>query len=330
MPSYVDGAKSAHRLRAAMNLRILHETRYTYTRRVRFGPHRLVLRPREGHDLRVESMEVQVSPKAHLTWTRDVFGNSIGTLDFDEGGKELRIVSKVLISRAPPYPHRKQDTETTPFPPVYDPLEFAVVSAYQQLSYPPDGAAVHRWLRENRAKRPKDVEGVVESLNRAIHQQIRYVRREEKGVLTPAQTLKRGVGSCRDFATLLLDAARSLGIAARFASGYLECSAAEAGYASTHAWVEIYLPGHGWRGYDPTLGTPTTTAHVVTGLSNHPRGVMPVTGSYYGPASAFRMLSVAVQLTAEPGSSPAAQAGAETITPRRRSARDSKKPYSRR
>jgi transglutaminase-like putative cysteine protease len=108
------------------------------------------------------------------------------------------------------------------------------------------------------------------------------------------------VGSCRDFATLLLDAARSLGIAARFASGYLECSAAEAGYASTHAWVEIYLPGHGWRGYDPTLGTVTSSAHVATGLSNHPRGVMPVTGSYYGPASAFRTLDVTVKLTAEP------------------------------
>src|SRR3954465_2339161 len=101
MPSYVDGAKSAHRLRAAMNLRILHETCYTYTRRVRFGPHRLVLRPREGHDLRVESMEGQTSPAAQLSWSRDVFGNSIGTLDFESPAKELCITSKVLISRTP-------------------------------------------------------------------------------------------------------------------------------------------------------------------------------------------------------------------------------------
>lgn len=265
-------------------------------------------------------MDVQVSPTAHLNWSRDVFGNSIGTLNFEEPAKELRIVSNVLVTRTPPYPHRKYDTATTPWPPVYEPLEIAVVAAYQQLSYPSDGAAVVRWLREKCPKRPRDVEGVVRCINSAIHDQIRYVRREEKGVLTPAQTIARGVGSCRDFATLLLDAARSLGIAARFASGYLECSAAEAGYASTHAWVEIYLPGHGWRGYDPTLGAQTTSAHVATGLSNHPRGVMPVVGSYYGPASAFRLLTVSVQLTAEPLSHPAPLAALPAL-PRRKSAR---------
>ncbi len=282
-----------------MKLRINHETIYSYTRRVRFGPHRLVIRPREGHDLRVESMNLTSSPAAEVTWTRDVFGNSIATLDFEKAAKELRIASNVLVMRAPSYQHRKHDTELTPWPPLYDPLEIAVVAAYQQLSYPSDAGAVSRWLKAHCPKRPDDVEEVVGELNRCIHGQIRYVRREEKGVLTPAQTIKRGVGSCRDFATLLLDAARSLNVAARFASGYLECSAAEAGYASTHAWVEIYLPGHGWRGFDPTLGTATTPAHVATGLSNHPRGVMPVTGSFYGPASAFREMKVAVQLKSE-------------------------------
>jgi transglutaminase-like putative cysteine protease len=310
-----------------LKLRIHHETRYTYTRRVRFGPHRLVLRPREGHDLRVESMEVQVSPTAHLSWSRDVFGNSIGTLHFGEPAKELHIVSDVLVTRTPPYMHRTHDTDPTPWPPVYDPLEIAVVAAYQQLSYPSDGAAVARWLHKHGAKQFDDVESVARHLNRAVREEIRYVRREEKGVLTPAQTISRGVGSCRDFATLLLDAARSLGIAARFASGYLECSAAEAGYASTHAWVEVYLPGHGWRGYDPTLGTETTSAHVATGLSNHPRGVMPVTGSYYGAASTFRQMTVKVQLTAEPLPKPERRSvpAPPALTRRRKSARGSRR-----
>ena len=218
----VDDHPQPGTVRVTMRLRIHHETRYTYTRRVRFGPHRLVLRPREGHDLRVESMEVETSPAARLSWSRDVFGNSIGTLDFAASAKELRIVSNVLVTRAPPYPHRKLDTDVTPFPPAYDPLEIGVVAAYQQLSYPADGGAVQRWIRTHCPKKPRDVEAVVGCLNRGIHEHIRYVRREEKGVLTPAQTLQRGVGSCRDFATLLLDAARSLGIAARFASGYLE------------------------------------------------------------------------------------------------------------
>jgi transglutaminase-like putative cysteine protease len=301
-----------------VNLRIRHETRYTYGRRVRFGPHRLVLRPREGHDLRVESMEVDVSPPALLTWSRDVFGNSIGTLHIQKMGRELRIVTNVLIKRMPAYVHRKLDKTPTPWPPSYDPLETAVVSAYQQLSYPADGAVVSKWVRRHCARKPRDVEQVVEHLNGVIHDRIRYVRRDEKGVLTPTETIQRGVGSCRDFATLLLDAARSLGIAARFASGYLECSAAEAGYASTHAWVEIYLPGHGWRGYDPTLGTRTTSAHVATGLSNHPRGVMPVTGSYYGPAAAFQSLDVSVTVLPE-GPSPANRgAKPKPRAPRRR------------
>jgi transglutaminase-like putative cysteine protease len=280
-------------------LRIHHETVYTYTKRVRFGPHRLVIRPREGHDLRVESMELSVSPPARATWIRDVFGNSIALLRFEANAKELRIVSDVEVSRSSPYSHRKYDTEPTDFPPVYDALEIAVVSAYQQLSYSADSGTVARWVRAQAPKPPKDVESLVARLNRGIHEQIRYVRREERGVQTPAETIKKGAGSCRDSATLLLDAVRSQGIAARFASGYLECPAGEAGHASTHAWIEIYLPGHGWRGYDPTTGGRTSERHVDTGLSKHPRGGMPIVGSYYGTAAACKGMMVGVKLTRE-------------------------------
>ncbi|HEY1410512.1 MAG TPA: transglutaminase N-terminal domain-containing protein, partial [Rhodopila sp.] len=109
-------------------LRIHHETIYTYTKRVKFGQHRLVIRPREGHDLRVELMELNVEPAAEVRWIRDVFGNSLALLNFDKSAKVLRIASDVLVSRTPPYAHRKHDKVPTPFPPVYDPLEGAVVS----------------------------------------------------------------------------------------------------------------------------------------------------------------------------------------------------------
>ena len=278
-------------------LRIHHETLYTYTNRVRFGLHRLITRPREGHDLRVESMELSVSPPAQVTWIRDVFGNSIALLRFKKAAQELRIVSDVEVSRSSPYSHRRYDRASSPFPPVYEPLETAVVSAYQQLSYPADSVLVAKWVRDQSPKPPKDVESLVRRLNEGVHRQIRYVRRDERGVQTPAETIEKGAGSCRDLATLLLDAVRSRGIAARFASGYMECSAAEAGHASTHAWIEIYLPGHGWRGYDPTAGGKTSERHVATGLSNHPRGVMPVVGSYYGRAAEFKAMTVVVKLT---------------------------------
>ena len=280
---------------SGMRLRIVHQTRYFYHKPVEFGPHRLVLRPREGHDLRVESMEVKITPAAHLAWSRDVFGNSIATVEFEAPAEELLIESHVIVERMTPVAKRTTRlVSITPWPLVYDPLERVVVKAYQKLSYPKDASTVKAWLENFPIKKPDYAEDVARNLNEYIYDELRYIRREEKGVLTPAQTLERGGGSCRDLATLLLEAARSLGIAARFASGYLECQAAESGEASTHAWTEIYHPGRGWTGYDPSIGEETTSKHVVTGVSNHPRGVMPVSGSYYGKPGAFKKMSIAV------------------------------------
>lgn len=283
-----------------MRLRIVHQTRYLYKKKVHFGPHRLVLRPREGHDVRVESMEIKIEPPAQLTWSRDVFGNSIATVEFDKPSKELLIESNVQIVRMVPALRKKKPLSSiTPWPPVYDPLERVAVRAYQKLSYPKDAEAVRLWLENFRIKKPDYAEDVVRNLNEYIYDELKYIRREEKGVLTPAQTIQTGGGSCRDLATLLLEASRSLGAAARFASGYLECHAAILGEASTHAWTEVYHPGRGWSGYDPSIGEETTSHHVVTGVSNHPRGVMPVSGSFYGKASAFKSMTIAVTVRPE-------------------------------
>jgi transglutaminase-like putative cysteine protease len=116
-------------------------------------------------------------------------------------------------------------------------------------------------------------------------------------VQSPAETLRLASGSCRDMATLMMEAGRVLGYATRFASGYLDCAASIAGRASTHAWTEFYLPALGWRGFDPTLGEPTSLKHVVTGVSNHPRGVMPVSGKFTGSSS--DCLEMIVQVTTE-------------------------------
>jgi transglutaminase-like putative cysteine protease len=286
-----------------MRLRIVHQTRYLYKKKVHFGPHRLVLRPREGHDLRVETMDIHISPSADLTWSRDVFGNSIAAVEFNEPATELVIESNVLIARTfPPVRPAAPLTGITPWPPVYDQLERTAVHTYQYLSYPKDALAVDAWLENFRIKKPDFAEDVARNLNEYIHDELNYIRREEKGVLTPAETLALGGGSCRDLATLLLEAARSLGIAARFASGYLECHAAVLGEASTHAWTEIYHPGRGWAGYDPSIGEETTSHHVVTGVSNHPRGVMPVSGSFYGKSEVFKEMTIAV--TVRPENSP--------------------------
>lgn len=164
------------------------------------------------------------------------------------------------------------------------------------MSYPDDVDALHSWLEgELKVPTSADAEETVVALGKLIHARIRYFRRSEKGVQTPAETLRLGTGSCRDVATLMMEAARMLGIASRFASGYLHCIASEAGRASTHAWTEVYLPSLGWCGFDPSIGESTSLKHVVTGVSNHPRGVMPVSGMFTGSASHYCKMVVQVK-----------------------------------
>jgi transglutaminase-like putative cysteine protease len=277
-------------------LRIEHRTEYHYLRPVELRRHRLVLRPREGHDLRVESERLEISPKHRLTWARDVFGNSVALVDFKETAAILSIVSEVIVSRSAPFPEQEpHEPWRVDYPVTYDPLEVAATTAYQAASYPDDLDAVRGWLTTILPEpRVTDAEGVYFTLGRAIKERIKYQRRSERGVQSPAQTLSLASGSCRDMATLMMDAARVLGMAARFASGYLDCQASIAGRASTHAWVEVYLPALGWRGFDPTLGEPTSLKHVVTGVSNHPRGVMPVSGAFEGSSTDCREMVVTV------------------------------------
>jgi transglutaminase-like putative cysteine protease len=278
-------------------LRIEHHTTYLYARPVHFGRHRLVLRPREGHDVRVVEMTLDIRPAHRLAWSRDVFGNSVAIVDFTEPSDRLEIFSRVVVERTSPYPIEMPHAALrVPFPVVYDPLETTIAGAYQTPSYPDDADELRDWLeRDLPADRRTDGEQAIFALGEVVNGRIKYLRRNEKGVQTPSQTLQLGSGSCRDMATLMMDAARTLGLAARFASGYLHCMASEAGRASTHAWTEVYLPTVGWHGYDPTLGAPTSLKHVVTGVSNHPRGVMPVSGMFHGASSDYREMTVEVR-----------------------------------
>ena len=280
-----------------MRLHIEHTTAYAYARPVSFGRHRLVIRPREGHDLRVERMELRIEPAHRLLWIRDVFGNSIALVDWLEPAASLSIISDIVVERLTPFPGRAlHDPWRVPFPPHYDPLETTVTDVYRLPSYPEDGAAVRAWLQEAfTTADPLDAEGTMLALCELVRRTVAYRRRSEKGVQSPEQTLRLGSGSCRDLATLMMDAARHLGVSARFASGYFHCAASMAGHASTHAWTEIYLPTLGWRGFDPTTGMAVGLTHVVTGVSSHPRGVMPVAGAFAGNRADFTAMNVSVR-----------------------------------
>ncbi len=279
---------------ATMRLHIVHTTTYRYRRAVHFGPHRLVLRPREGHDLRVERMHLELSPAHHLQWTSDIFGNSVALVEWTEESDTLSIANDVIVERHLDAAPRERRTRAVPWPPTYDTLELPVVQAYLSASFPESAGALRGWLDTHLGTQHEDAGETMQSLCAHVFHAISYKRRLEKGVQLPAHTLELGSGSCRDLATLMMDAARMLGVAARFASGYLHCASSMAGHASTHAWAEVYLPQVGWRGFDPTIGTATTPRHVVTGVSSHPRGVMPVSGTFVGRAGELVDLHVTV------------------------------------
>ncbi len=280
-------------------LRITHRTRYRYALPVTFQTHRLVIRPREGHDLRVERLDVAIAPAADVVWTRDIFGNSIAHVHFREPGEELKFDVEIEVRRfydAAPPDH--PSWSPSPYPLEYDTIEHGVITGYLTPVYPEETAAVQEWIQSlpNPGDSPS-AEAFVLRLAEIIHERIGYQRREQKGVQTPATTLSLGTGSCRDVATLMMETLRHLGIAARFASGYLDCTATRAARGSTHAWTEAYFPQLGWRGYDPTTGKHCDFRHIVTGTSHHPRGVMPVSGRYFGPSDAFLSMSVVVEFS---------------------------------
>ncbi len=283
---------------AMARLRIRHQTIYRYRRPVAFGRHRLVIRPREGHDVFVESLKLTIQPAHQITWIRDIFGNSVAIVDFHARADELVIENDVTIGRRLPFPDISgPEPWQISYPVVYDVLEAAATAPFLTPNFPDDVEIVRGWLNSLPFHPDaNDAEAYLLRIGEHVHKTIRYQRRLEKGVQTPTKTLELRTGSCRDLATLTMEAARTAGIASRFVSGYLDCRASEAGRAAMHAWVEFYLPTLGWRGYDPTLGEPTSLKHVTVGVSNHPRGVMPVSGMFTGNASETLQMIAQVQI----------------------------------
>ncbi|MFC0020038.1 transglutaminase family protein [Roseibacillus persicicus] len=280
---------------------VLHRTTYRYNFPVTFQTHRMVLRPREGHDLQIQSHELTVSPNATLAWTKDVFGNSVTHAFFgDEQANELIIESKLRMTRPPikaldpSYPH-----EDSTFPGiVYDPLEQAALTCYLIPTYPEEAQLLNPWLNKlPQALDFTDSYAFILELTQHINREITYRRREEKGTQTPATTVSLGSGSCRDMATLMMETLRHQGIASRFVSGYLDCDATRAAQGSTHAWLEAYLPFRGWLGFDPTAGRACDHRHFVIATSHHPRGVMPISGKFFGAGNAYVGQTVQVEFS---------------------------------
>ena len=276
-------------------LRIKHLTEYLFPTQVTLNPHRLLLRPREGHDVRIETSKLEISPTYTIKWRRDVFDNSLAIVNFQAPSNKLIIASEVIIQHygQAPFDFLLEDYAVN-FPFIYAEGEQVVLAAFQQPIFINEQPIINAWLKQ--LGLGGDTFALLVKLNQAISNQFRYQSREEAGVQTPAQTLAQRSGSCRDYATLFIEACRNLGLAGRFVSGYLHAPATEAGNATTHAWAEIYLPGTGWKGFDPTSGVVTGNQHIAVAVARDPEAVPPVAGSFIGASTVTASLRVNVQV----------------------------------
>jgi transglutaminase-like putative cysteine protease len=297
-----------------VKIRIQHRTTYRYAERVMFSPHRLMLRPREGHDIRIERSILEIAPAHRTRWIRDVYGNNIVVVDFSERAAELMIYSDLTLDHfdTNPFDFRIEE-EAVQYPFFYDQETFLELSALIQPVYIHNTVEVRDWLGQFwQAGQGAETLALLQQINTFICRTFRYEIRNDPGVQSPAKTIELNSGSCRDFAALFIEACRSLNLAARFVSGYVFGGSTPGGAASTHAWAEVYLPGAGWKGFDPTSGILTASGHVPVAVARHPEHAMPISGFFSGPANAFLDMEATV-LVQEIGSvAPAALNPAST------------------
>jgi transglutaminase-like putative cysteine protease len=284
-------------------LTIRHETRYRYAKPVSFGPHRLMLRPRDSHDLRLVDAELTLSPPGETRWIFDVFGNSVAQVEFAQPAAELLIVSTLHIERfglaRPVFPIAP---EAQMYPFVYSASDRSDLGRLLDLHYPDPHGLVDAWAKRFVTAQPMSTYNLLSNLNGAIRSEFAYAERYEEGTQSPIETLEKNGGTCRDFALLFIEAARSLGFGARFITGYLYDPALDGGQAmqgagATHAWADVYLPGAGWVEYDPTNGLIAGENLIRVAVTRDPSQAIPISGTFTGAGSDFLDITVEVTVT---------------------------------
>lgn len=279
-------------------LQIKHVTTYQFTNTVTLLPHKLLLRPREGRDIRIESAKLKLSPAHHLQWQRDVYDNAVALATFTEPTNRLCIESHLILQHYDDQPLDFRVAEyAVRYPFQYDSTERADLCAYVMPIFAQDQPLLETWLRLFRpAGQTVETYVLLDSINQAIARDFSYQQREEPGVQTPAATLEKRAGSCRDFATLFIEACHCLGLAARFVSGYLNSPSLKPGQGATHGWSEVYLPGAGWKGFDSTSGQMVGNQYIALAVSRHPEAVPPVSGSFLADTHQSPVMEVLVEV----------------------------------
>jgi uncharacterized protein (DUF2126 family) len=273
----------------SIHVALNHVTHYRYDRPISLGPQVVRLRPAPHSRTRILSYSMRVAPAEHFeNWQQDPQSNYLARLVFPDKTTELRIEVDLVAEMSVLNPF---DFFLEPSAENY-PFEYEPVLRHELLPYlekAPLTPAFEAYLeRIPRAK--KQTTNFLVEINQRLQKDIAYLIRMEPGVQTPEQTLVNGSGSCRDSGWLLVQLCRHLGLAARFVSGYLiqlksdvksldGPSGTEVDFTDLHAWCEVYLPGAGWIGLDPTSGLLAGEGHIPLACSPDPGSAAPVTGA---------------------------------------------------
>jgi transglutaminase-like putative cysteine protease len=284
-----------------------HSTSYRFQRPVKPGRHQLLFRPRDSFDQRLLDCRLKVRPDpAEIRWIHDVFGNCLTLVDFVAATDVLEFDTTIRLEHTPENaPDFRIEEYARRHPFVYDDEELPDLLPYMRRHYP-DEDVIDDWLSKFILRdMSAPTGGLLMTLNEAIAEGFSYERRTSRGTQTPAETLALQRGTCRDFALLMMEAARSLGFAARFITGYVYVPARDGpvrlGGGSTHAWCAIYVPGSGWVEFDPTNGIVGNRDLIRVGVARTPQQAIPLSGTYWGESGDEIGMEVKVNVKSEGG-----------------------------
>lgn len=288
-------------------LKVRHKTLYRYSNPVSLGEHRLMCRPRDSHDLRLLQTRLVISPQPSLIrWLHDPFGNSIALLSFNGTASELSIESGFDAEHFPTQGGAIElDDFSDRYPFSYSADLMPDLSRLVERHYSDPEHRVDAWARSLLKRRSsRNTLELLGDMTKRIKAEFQYLAREQVGTQTPIETLNLQSGSCRDFALLMMEAVRSLGLAARFVSGYLYDEkliggqGGMVGGGATHAWAQIYLPGAGWIDFDPTNALIGGRNLIRVAVARDAAQAIPVAGTYFGTGGDFIGMTVDVKVTA--------------------------------
>ena len=284
-------------------LTIYHKTEYRYARPVAFGEHRIMLRPRPGHDLHLLATKLEIEPEPmRLRWIHDVFGNSMAIATFDDRADRLVVTSMATVEHNPGEAFALTPDDPAFFYPfLYDDEEYPDLVQFVTPQYGDPRGELSAWARQFLdAEAPTPTFRILSGRTHGIRDAFNYRKRHEQGTQHPLDTLQQRSGTCRDFALLMIEALRRLGIAARFVSGYIfvpgDSAHGYVGGGSTHAWVQVYLPSAGWIEFDPTNGIIGSRDLVRAAVARDPRQAIPLHGTYLGTPDAFLDMQVDIKV----------------------------------